>query len=365
MTIRAVNMPVRAYSNSGQPTTLDHLRRAIDWAREREATDVWFNPSFYFNLREGTPIFTRPRWDKGKRWIYSQQGQEKPWATTPSLALLWAAAQYARSLGMGVGWKPMADPEQDGAWRGHASVKGEWSGKTYDNGRRWIWEICAMLDTVSDVVDDSDILCLGTEYYQITKELGGEWIKEVADYVKRHHPKIHQLTYCANWGGWADDSEMVRVGQDVWDELTFRGVSAYFPLMPNDAPPSPTLEELVEGWHRKGIDEEWCPTIFESIYRLAGSTDARNVGFWETGYRADEWAAHDSPGGEPRGAIDLWLQERCWQAFREVWEGAIAGWSVWSVDPFPEDRDARAHCLNVPGREEAARWALAEDPWKV
>lgn len=79
-----------------------------------------------------------------------------------------------------------------------------------------------------------EILCIGTEFKQLSRKYPEAWLELIEDVRKDYHGK---LTYAANW----DEYEEVT----FWDALDYIGVDAYFPLMETA---HPSEEELVAAW---------------------------------------------------------------------------------------------------------------------
>lgn len=369
--IRGANMPVYPVRRDGHMTTLADIAHALEGLCNTGANAVAFNPIHYVHLRPGTPALGAPPLSYRIPWyIWPDVGQgSHPWAQTVSPDLMYAAIGEARSMGLKVAIKPMIDVE-GGGWRGNISVKNTVQGITYDKTADWFWGYCnRFLDRYLPMMERHDIIILGTEYLQVTRELGPDWLKRVVDWTRQKYPKLYNLAYCANWGGWADDAEFARL-KVAMDTLPIKAISAYFPLLGETAPFAPSVEDVRAGWHRKGIDADWCPRIDDSIAALGGGVLAK-VMFGEIGYRADDMAAHN-PGEDPStGNLNKQTQANCWQAFRLKWDNPedanrLAGWFAWSWEIFPDwVMDPRAHVLNFRDRGEAARWAFREDPWKV
>jgi hypothetical protein len=376
--LRGVNMTLYPLAPSGRATTLDDVARQLDVLQEAGGNAVALVPHHYCFLRPGTPIITAPPWRHGqKEWIWEDDGetdnQRFPRTVSPDLVAQIVDECHKRALLTAI--KPHVDPRTTdgypGGWRGAISVKGE----GYDHSEHWIRGHKRIAERYAGMLDGMDLLFLGAEYAQATRELGPEWVESVVRHLhlrKRQQEEagdftaMPALSYGANWGP-CHDAEYVMLagGETGWQLFDFMGISMYFPLCRIGQLPSPDLETIKAGWKRGAVDEEWCLPPQEQI-RVSSGYGATRVVASEMGYRADEWAAHDNPGEEPRGALDEEMQVRCIRAARETWDGVLAGYFWWEFRVHPEAvADRRVHCLNLPDREEAMRWALSEDPWKV
>jgi len=353
-------------------TNVDDIERALDTLLEAGANAVAWNPPHYMFVREGEAILDRPSWEHGldeSDVIWEDVGQTKErFARTPSPDLVEAAVEQSHMRAMLTAIKPLVDPRwhpdgYPGGWRGDVSMKGtDVAGIEYNLQAQWHRAYKRLLDRYIGMLGGGDICMMGTEFVQATRDFGPQWVASMARYLRTNHSPTPYLTYDANWGPCHDAEYWYLHESDVWKDLAYTCVSAYFPLVLDTEPPSPPIDAIRAGWHRGASPEPWCLTPVAALSEAASGIPAERLLFGEIGYRADEWAAHNNPGEDPKGKFDQALQARCWQAFREEWDGNIAGWFAWSWAMYPEYTDPRAHALNLPGREETARWALSEAP---
>ncbi|WBL22846.1 glycoside hydrolase family 113 [Zunongwangia sp. HRR-M8] len=113
-----------------------------------------------------------------------------------------------------------------------------------------------------------ELFCIGTELYNFTEKRPEFWQKMIAEVRKVYSGKI---TYAENWD---------KVDQfELWDQLDFIGVDAYFPVSEEE---NPTKAELIDGWksHKKMLQK------LSSEYK-------KQVIFTEYGYRNVDFAAKE------------------------------------------------------------------------
>ena len=180
------------------------------------------------------------------------------------------------------------------------------------------------------------MLSLGCELVQVTKDLGAEFWIGVAQWV-RARGFTGPLTYSANWG-YADDAEYNRL-KALWPHLDYIGVDAYFPLVPLNYNGPLDVDTLTAAWHRRGIEQDWCPRIDDDLLRLSHEAN-KPLLFTEIGYgnhrHAPEAPGEDAP---PDAVRDDDLQTRLTAAFHRRWdhEDALAGFFWWEAQ-LPQDR---------------------------
>lgn len=356
MTIRGVNIEVYPVAPSGQVTTLDNFKRAYDELQQAGGQAVALNPIHYVSLVPHTAQLGPP--PKGYTYIWADVGQYHNWPQTVSPDLVFAACVEAKSRGLTVMLKPMLDPVDDvgnpAGWRGFVSVKGD----GYDYMAEFMEEYKPFLHRYNDIVEDTgaDVLCVGTELVQITKELGADWLK-----IMLHETKwnwIRAITYASNWGV-AGNAEYNML-KDAWPKASKIGVDAYFELLPAVIPMDDKYEQAVyDGWHRQVVPQPWCPSYDDDLSALCGG-DFSLLWFTEVGYRADTGAAVE-PGIDPSDKYSYEEQDqvKCWRAFRHKWDGKLGAYFAWDWRLHPEGVDPRSH--NIRGKAEATKVALAEN----
>jgi hypothetical protein len=314
--------------------------------------------------------------------------------TTP-LADVRTACQMALDAGLQPLLKPHVDPlywhsgdrrYYPGGWRGSMEVK--------DIANSFLRSYC--LDFLAPYVGIArdlklPLLSIGVEYVQITRDAGAGFWTAVADWVGQQGYS-GALTYSANWG-WGADAEFRRLDA-LWrhPQVAFIGVDAYYPLWPiqltdamlasgwSPAPDSPdanpTVAQLVSGWTSPHITPNGQPIDVAPADGL--TVISRTVGkpllFTEIGYanrRGAAWEPGRDPTGDeaanPAAYLDDphregCLQERLFQAFRQVWAASdsFGGYFWWdaALDPAQDPCAIVTHnvldpCAKPPTRLEA------------
>ncbi|MDX1762550.1 MAG: glycoside hydrolase [Christiangramia sp.] len=152
-----------------------------------------------------------------------------------------------------------------------------------------------------------ELLCIGTELYNFVKERPEFWSQLLKDIRKIYSGK---LVYAENW----DKADKV----DIWQQLDFVGVDAYFPISEDG---SPSEEEISEGWqeHKAMLEE------LSSDYE-------KPVLFTEYGYRSMDFALKE-PWNSSRNISETNhnLQARALEVlYEEFWtQDWFAGGFLW------------------------------------
>ncbi len=164
----------------------------------------------------------------------------------------------------------------------------------------------------------ADIFCFATELRNPIKKRPAFFKKLIDDVKLVFHGK---LTYAANW----DDYEDV----PFWNEMTFIGIDAYFPLSDEN---SPTVEQLMQGW------QKYLPALqkFSAKKQL-------KIAFTEYGYRNSDAAAKE-PWAENNQTRNDQAQANALEAFYTsfahkdwflggyLWKWYIRQNAQWSVE---------------------------------
>ena len=271
-------------------------------------------PQHYVSLQPGTPNLAPPPATARIPWfIYPDVGQDKehPYHNTPEPELVLDACQAAAGQGLRVLLKPHIE-SYSASWRGYISVKNHTAEWVAAYRHRFLGRY---LDIARQV--DGAILCLGSELYTVTKELGAEFWIELAQWV-RGQGFQGELTYAANWG-WADDAEYRRLTA-LWPHLDYIGVDAHFPLLPPGYTGATDVNTLLAAWHRQGVEADWCPRIDDDLLALSRHS-GRPLLFTAIGYANHQLAA-EAPRREalPTDVRDDELQGRLAEAFRRRWD---------------------------------------------
>lgn len=214
------------------------------------------------------------------------------------------------------------------------------------------------------------LLSLGVEYYWIAHEQGAGFWTGVADWVVAQG-YTGKLTYSANWG-WGEDAEFQRLAA-LWRHpaISYIGVDAYYHLWPvklteamvqggwhpepGTPDADPTVEQLISGWRDPHLVPSGQPidvSPYERLINLCKATGKPLV-FTEVGYSNRLGAAWE-PGRDNYDTDKIddprrqnCLQERLFEAFRQVWEptNCFAGYFWWdaSLDPAQDPAAIATH----------------------
>lgn len=142
-----------------------------------------------------------------------------------------------------------------GSWPGDMSFKTE---KEWQNWELSYKKFMAGFIQIADSMK-VDMLCIGTEFAQSTKNRNDFWVDFIKEIRQHYHGK---LTYASNW----DEYNHVQ----FWNDLDFIGINTYFSL--NDAQ-TPEINDLVIAW------QPLC-TKMEALHNTTG----KPVLFTEYGY---------------------------------------------------------------------------------
>jgi hypothetical protein len=276
--------------------------------------------------------------------IFPDIGQDPthPFENTPDLARLEYAVRVAQSLGMTVLLKPHIDPIQ-GGWRGYIATRGlTWAfTQAY---RDFITRYVRQVAGIPDVM-----VCLGCELWQITTELGPEFLIDLAQYVRHDLGFTGPLTYAANWGN-NTDAEVLLL-EPAFRELDYVGVDAYYPVADH---PAPTVDEMVAGWHEQVYS--WMPGPYDLLTQLADRV-GKPLMLTEVGCGAHNYGPQWPWAATPQDAVldptkitftpDQTTQANYYRALNQVWPNVPrAAWEAWD-NPATDT----ATSLNIIGRE--------------
>ncbi|CAL68552.1 glycoside hydrolase family 113 [Christiangramia forsetii] len=152
-----------------------------------------------------------------------------------------------------------------------------------------------------------EILCIGTELYNFVNSRPQFWKELIVDIRKVYNGK---LVYAENW----DKADKI----DLWKQLDYIGVDAYFPLSEKI---SPTEEEIKQGWEKHKI----------MLEKLSSNYD-KQVVFTEYGYRSIDYSLKE-PWNSNRDIIGTnhSLQARALKViYEEFWtQSWFAGGYIW------------------------------------
>ncbi|WP_300435010.1 glycoside hydrolase [Christiangramia sp.] len=152
-----------------------------------------------------------------------------------------------------------------------------------------------------------EIFCIGTELFNFVKERPEFWKELIRDLRKVYEGK---LVYAENW----DKADQV----DLWQELDFIGIDAYFPLSEKL---SPSEEEIISGWRKH-----------TEMLKNLSSEYKKQVLFTEYGYRSIDYALKEPwNSGKNIANINHNLQARALKVlYEEFWtENWFSGGYLW------------------------------------
>lgn len=237
------------------------------------------------------------------------------------------ALQQARSLGMNGMLKPhVLMNSRNFGWPGEIEMKNERDWQAfflYYN--KWILHYALLA-----AIYDFDILCIGTELMQTTREHQAEWRQIIQNVRALYHG---QITYAANW--WQEFEQI-----QFWDKLDYIGMNCYYPLSDQE---SVRLKDLKQGVQR-------IIPLFEN----AAKKYRKPVLLTELGFisaRRSWLQPHKDGRGEKPYMAD---QALCYQAmFEAIWDKPwFAGFYWWKWPTYLE-RGGTGHSSFTPNGKPA------------
>ncbi|NIR47899.1 hypothetical protein GWO43_05545 [candidate division KSB1 bacterium] len=222
------------------------------------------------------------------------------------------ATMYARELGMGVMLKPhvlMWGPHW--GWPGDVNMESEagWQ-KFFKYYYKWIRHYALLAEMY-----DLDILCIGVELMQTTRDHQDEWRDIIAKIRQIYHGP---LVYAANW--WQEFEQIT-----FWEELDYIGLNLYYPLSKKD---TVTVDDLKKGMSQ-GI-----PIIEKVVRKYDKPLLLTEVGFTST---EKPWKTPH----ERRRDASAYLEHQvmCYQAiFESFWDQDwFHGFYWWKWPTYLED----------------------------
>ncbi len=218
-------------------------------------------------------------------------------------------AELARESGI----KTMLKPHiwlrgTDGKWRSDIEMKSE------EEWQEWFASYTNFILHYAKLAEDNamDMLCIGTELYQTTRQHPDRWRKLIREIKKVYSGK---LTYAANW--YKEYEEIT-----FWDELDYIGIQGYFPLSRRT---EPKKEELLKSWNRhkrsmQRISRRYGkPVLLTEIGYKNTSDSAISPWTWPQHLENEKIAVSDD------------TQRRCYEAmFESLWyEPWLQGIFIW------------------------------------
>ncbi len=236
----------------------------------------------------------------------------------------------ARKRGMKIFLFPIlrVEDKSDGGWRGTLDPKDK--DAFYDNYLTYILRFARLSETLG-----VPLLSVGSELSSLDVD-AARWRHIIEEVRKVYSGK---LTYSANW----DHYEKVR----FFDDLDYAGVTGYFELAKEGAPP--TIEVLTNAWG-KVFDRlmHWQSQVKKPlILTEVGYLSQKGTAAWPWKEGADE-------------PLDLEIQRRCYEAFFKVWggEGRLAGVYIWNWFGWGGLDSKEYTPRGKPAARELAKWYL-------
>ncbi|MEZ4794568.1 MAG: glycoside hydrolase [Flavobacteriaceae bacterium] len=194
-----------------------------------------------------------------------------------------------------------------GEFTGHLSMEDEAAWKVLEESYRDFIMTFAYLAEEQKV----SVFCIGTELEQFVANRPLFWKDLIREIRSIYHGK---LTYAANW------DEYKRL--DLWDDLDFIGVDAYFPISDEK---TPTAEAAQKNWDSWKLEMQGVSEKFE-----------KPILFTEFGYRSVDYAGKE-PWRSDREmeGVNFEAQSNLLEAlFEAVWtEPWFAGGFLWKWHP--------------------------------
>ncbi len=244
------------------------------------------------------------------------------WGETP------VGAKETVRLAKEAGLKVMLKPQ---VW-----IRGSWPGDIrFDKGEefQYWWE--SYKKYINEYVDiaieyEVELLCLGTEFKQLTLDYPEAWIELIKDVRNRYSGKI---TYAANW----DEYKHIT----FWGQLDYIGVDAYFPLINAKCPPISELEQAwqpylqeMEALSRK-VDR---PILFTEYGYL--NVEGCTWNTWELEARLGSTAADENAQAQALEALYQVCWEEDWWVGGFIWKWFSQGGNRRSKGYTPQGKKA-------------------------
>lgn len=255
-----------------------------------------------------------------------------------------ATTQKAHEMGMKIMLKPhiwISRPIDNG-WRGEINFSNE------KDWQKWEADYTTFIMHYARLAEEEniEILCIATELTNPVQARPAFWKSLARDIRSVYSGRI---TYAANW---YRDYDMT----DIWHEMDYIGINAYFPLTERA---NPTVEEIMAGWQ---------PHL-NRIGDLAASYD-KPVLFTEIGYKNTKLTTvkpWEWPRRMANPSLDETEQANAYEAlFRSVgelpWFRGVFIWD-WYPDPdrFSADRITFSP-QNKPGADILRKWYTYKSP---
>ncbi len=253
---------------------------------------------------------------------------------------------YFHALGIEVLLKPHVDV-LDGTWRGWIQPADVDS---------WFAQYTEFITHYAQMAGNRMVrlFCVGTELESLSgSDFQSSWLAVIAAVEALY---LGDLTYAANWDGYAQARAMERSGRlddlssrvdlaavgrgfasvSFWDSLDYAGIDAYFPLS-DEADPS--LGALIAGWtsyEDMSGSRNWLQEIGDFYESVAIPVLFTEIGYSSRDYAAREpWQQGDPAMGDVPNAA---LQARAYEAAFRALEGRpwFEGFFWWNWLPWSD-----------------------------
>lgn len=193
-----------------------------------------------------------------------------------------------------------------GAFTGHLSFEKESDWKLLESSYKdFILEFARIAE-----LEKLDLFCLGTELEAFVTQRPEYWETLIHEVRMIYSGKI---TYAANW----DEFER----NNLWDQLDFIGVDAYFPISKKERP---TVKDIKLSWDDISLN-----------LKATSEKYSKPILFTEYGIRSKVGGAIQPWESNPSGDVNLDLQANFYSAlFETIWkEDFFAGGFLWKWFP--------------------------------
>jgi len=258
---------------------------------------------------------------------------------TPSLAATRRAMQYARTLGLKVGLKPLVDVGRSASTQvgrervdfGDPAARAAW----FDSYR-------FMLGTYARLARDegADLLVIGTGLTGMADDPAeqAEWRRLIRDVRSGELMGDGRggfagtLTYAARWDSIYGDAYDPGAPQFFWDELDLIGVEGFWPLVDGrgDNHDDPPVARLRQGWTFNFLKGGMPPgAALRALSQEYGKPAVlTGLGYLSRGGTAADPAKGDYAQAAVGGRVNTRAQQRPYRAAFDFWDGVArqGGW---------------------------------------
>lgn len=284
------------------------------------------------NATEISPAYGNPSsCGRGNRQDYTR-------CQTPTLAATRKAMEYAKSLGMEVGLKPLVDvgrkPQsqtgRDQVSFGDATARAAW----FDSYRYMLGEYARLARDM-----DADLLVIGTGLTKMADDADeqAEWRRIIRDVRSGELMGDGRggfagtLTYAASREAIFEDAYDPGAHQFFWDDLDVIGVEGFWPLVDHTSGghDDPPVARLREGWTYNYLEGGMPPgAALRALHdEYAKPVLLTGLGYLSRGGTSANPAKGDYEQAAAGGKVNTRAQQRPYRAAFDFWSGvARQGW---------------------------------------